>query len=88
MRQVQSQQVSANANIVSDADAESFKRTVSTLMNSGDVYKALSSFASVNPQFRVVMQMCSGKDPRQIFYSECERRGIDPNKLASKLGLQ
>lgn len=72
---------------ISDEVAESFKRTVSKLNMSGNASKALSKFASANPQFRVVMDLCGGKDPKQVFFQECQNRGIDPMQAAKKMGL-
>lgn len=55
---------------------------------SGNVKQALEKFANVNPQMRMVMNLCSGRDPKQVFIQECQARGIDPNQAVNRLGLQ
>lgn len=89
MHQMQSQPSSAASNReISDEVAQSFRRTVETLNKSGNVTRALTAFASMNPQFKAVLETYGNMDPRQIFFNECKRRGIDPSKAAAKMGLQ
>lgn len=41
-----------------------------------------------NPQFAAVIQMCNGKNPRDVFIAECQRRGIDPEQAMQQMGLK
>lgn len=46
---------------------------------------ALQQMAQNNPQLNQVLQMCNGKNPKQVFMSMCKDRGIDPNSILSML---
>lgn len=37
------------------------------------------------PNGQAVLDMVQGKDPKQVFYDECARRGIDPNLIINQL---
>lgn len=41
--------------------------------------------SSKNPLLGNVMRMVSGRDPKQVFYAECQRQGIDPNEIINML---
>lgn len=32
-----------------------------------------------------VLAMCSGKDPKDVFYAQCQQQGIDPNEILTML---
>ncbi len=49
--------------------------------------KAVQQIVSQNPQIAQIMQMCNGKDPKDVFMAECQRRGIDPQQILSQLGV-
>lgn len=38
-----------------------------------------------NPQLAQVMQMCQGKNPKDVFYSMCQENGIDPEQIIGML---
>ena len=46
---------------------------------------ALQQMAQSNPQMQNVLQMCQGKNPKDVFYSMCQQRGIDPEQILSML---
>lgn len=48
----------------------------------------MSSLAQQNPQVNAIMQMCRGKNPRDIFISECKNRGLNPDEVMRSLGLK
>lgn len=41
--------------------------------------------SSKNPLLGNVMRMVGGRDPKQVFYAECQRQGIDPNEIINML---
>lgn len=43
----------------------------------------LSQIASRNPQAKQVIDMIqqSGKNPQDLFYGECQRKGVDPQQI-------
>lgn len=65
-----------------------FKRLSESLNSSQDKNASLMQLAQMNPQFANVIQMCQGKDPRELFIQGCRERGLDPNELMNKLGLK
>lgn len=44
-------------------------------------------FAQQNPAMAQVMQMCQGKDPRQMFYELCRQKGVDPETILNELRM-
>lgn len=38
---------------------------------------------TLNNALNEVKQMINGRDPQQVFYEECKRRGIDANAILS-----
>lgn len=67
---------------------QSFQSVVSILKNAKDPNAALNQFASQNPKFRQVIEMCQGKNPRDVFIEACRARGIDPNQAIQQMGLR
>ena len=49
---------------------------------------AMMQLAQQNPQVAQIMQMCQGKNPKEVFLQECQRRGIDPQQIMNQLGLK
>lgn len=45
----------------------------------------INTLASKNPLLGSVMRMIGGRDPKQVFYEECQRQGIDPNEIIDML---
>lgn len=64
---------------------QSVKRMMNMLQFAQNPQQAIMDAARQNPALNAVMQMVSGKDPRQVFYDECQRRGIDPEDILSQL---
>jgi hypothetical protein len=50
-----------------------------------DPQQAISQMVGQNPQLGAVMQMCQGKNPKDVFYEQCQQRGIDPESILSQL---
>ena len=49
--------------------------------------KAIQQMVSRNPQMAQIIQMCNGKNPKDVFMTECQRRGVDPQQILSQLGV-
>lgn len=45
----------------------------------------INTLASKNPLLGSVMRMVGGRDPKQVFFEECQRQGIDPNEIINML---
>lgn len=44
----------------------------------------MNMLAQQNPQVAQAMNMCRGKNPRDVFFAECKNRGIDPNEIIAR----
>lgn len=45
----------------------------------------IGMLANKNPLLGNVMRMLNGRDPKQVFYEECKRQGIDPGEILNML---
>lgn len=45
----------------------------------------IQQMAQNNPAINQLLSNCQGKDMKQIFYSMCQQRGIDPNAVLKQL---
>lgn len=61
------------------------KQMMSTARTMQNPQQAISQLMGQNPQLNAVMQMCQGKNPKDVFYAECEKRGIDPESILNQL---
>ena len=59
-------------------------RAFSILRNAQNPQLAIQQLAQQNLQVAQAMQMCQGQDPKSVFYSMCQQRGIDPNVILNQ----
>lgn len=45
----------------------------------------IQKMAQSNPQMQQVLNLCNGRNPKDVFYSMCQQRGIDPEQILSML---
>lgn len=64
---------------------QSVKRMMGMLRAAQNPRQAFMQAAQSNPALGAVMQMCNGKDPQQVFYAECQRRGVNPDDILNQL---
>lgn len=38
-----------------------------------------------NPEMQQVLQMCQGKNPKDLFYSLCKQRNVNPDDILKQL---
>lgn len=84
------QQVAGNAaqQVQLDPQAvESFRRVMNMVGGSSNP-NMLSALAQQNPMFSQIMNLCNGRDYKQVFVESCKARGIDPNSIISQLGIK
>ena len=65
--------------------AQSAKKMMGMLNGVKNPQQALMMAAQQNPQLNSVMQMVGGRDPRQVFYEECQKGGINPEDILKEL---
>lgn len=46
---------------------------------------AFMQMAQQNPQMAGVLQMCQGKNPKEVFYEQCRQHGANPEEILSQL---
>ena len=44
----------------------------------------MNMLAQQNPQVAQIMNLCKGKNPKEVFFAECKSRGIDPNEIIAR----
>lgn len=45
----------------------------------------LMQAAQQNPAIGTVMQMCNGKNPKDVFYEQCKKMGVNPDDIINQL---
>lgn len=75
-------------NGINEEGVNLFNRLMNNLNNSQNQEESLMKLAQMNPQFSNVIQMCNGMNPKDVFISECQKRGIDAQALISRLNLK
>ena len=65
--------------------AQSAKKMMGMLNGVKNPQQALMMAAQQNPKLNAVMQMVGGRDPRQVFYEECQKGGINPEDILKEL---
>lgn len=48
----------------------------------------LMQVARNNPNLMQVMQMCQGRNPKEMFFAKCKENGIDPNAILSRFNIK
>lgn len=61
------------------------KNALDMIKNVQNPQAILQQAAQKNPQLASVMQMCSGRNPQEVFYEMCKQRGVDPESILSQL---
>ena len=52
------------------------------MMNGGATPQAIMSQF---PQLQQVVKMCNGQNPKDVFYSMCKQRGVNPDDILNQL---
>ena len=53
-----------------------------TMQNPNAVFQTM---AQNNPQMQQVLQMCQGKNPKDVFYTMCQQQGVNPEQILNML---
>lgn len=61
------------------------KNALNMLRAAQNPQAVLQQVAKKNPQLAAIMQMCSGKNPQEVFYELCRQRGVNPESILSQL---
>jgi hypothetical protein len=64
------------------AQVRSMMENLSMLQNP---MQAIQKVAGQNPLLGSVMSLIGRRDPKQAFYEECQKQGVDPNVIINAL---
>ena len=67
---------------------QNFQRIVSLLKSSNNPQAAIMQLAQQNPQMKQILNLCNGKNPKDVFIEECKNRGMNPDEIISQLGIK
>lgn len=60
-------------------------QVVNQIKKSSNPQVALNQMAQTNPDIKQAMDMCKGKNPKQIFEDTCRKNGMDPGQFTGML---
>ena len=61
------------------------KRMMNMFRAAGNPHQMLMQVAQQNPAIGTVMQMCSGNNPKDVFYEQCQKMGVNPDDIINQL---
>ena len=61
------------------------KRMMNMFLATSNPQQMLMQAAQQNPAIGAVMQMCSGKNPKDVFYEQCKKMGVNPDDIINQL---
>ena len=65
--------------------AQSAKRMMGMLNTVKNPQQALMQVAQQNPQLNAVMQMCQGRNPKEVFVEQCKAHGLNPDETMKQI---
>lgn len=61
------------------------KRMMNMFRAARNPQQMLMQAAQQNPAIGTVMQMCNGKNPKDVFYEQCQKMGVNPDDIINQL---
>lgn len=61
------------------------KQMMKVFRSAGNPQQFLIQAAQQNPDLDNVMKLCNGKNPKDVFYDQCQKMGVDPNYIINQL---
>lgn len=61
------------------------KRMMNMFRAAGNPQQMLMQAAQQNPAIGTVMQMCNGRNPKDVFYEQCKKMGVNPDDIINQL---
>lgn len=61
------------------------KRMMNMFRTASNPQQILIQAAQQNPALSTVMQMCNGKNPKDVFYEQCQKMGVNPDDIINQL---
>lgn len=64
---------------------QSVKRMMGMLNMAKNPQAAIMQAAQQNPTLGSIMQMCNGKNPKDVFVEQCKNHGLDPDSTMKQI---
>lgn len=64
---------------------QSVKRMMGMLKTVQNPQAAIMQAAQQNPMLNNVLSLCQGKNPKDVFYAQCQKMGVNPDEILSML---
>lgn len=61
------------------------KRMMNMFRTASNPQQMLMQAAQQNPALSTVMQMCNGKNPKDVFYEQCQKMGVNPDDIINQI---
>ena len=61
------------------------KRMMNMFRAASNPQQMFMQAAQQNPAIGTVMQMCNGKSPKDVFYEQCQKMGVNPDDIINQL---
>lgn len=61
------------------------KRMMNMFRAASNPQQMLMQSAQHNPAIGTVIQMCNGKNPKDVFYEQCQKMGVNPDEIINQL---
>ncbi len=61
---------------------KSYMQTVKMAQNPSE---ALTAISQQSPQLKNVMELCKGRNPKDVFMEQCQNMGYDPDEIVRML---
>ena len=72
-------------NGVNQQALQQVKRMMNMFRAASNPQQMLMQAAKQNPAIGTVMQMCNGKNPKDVFYEQCQKMGVNPDDIINQL---
>lgn len=73
------------ASVVNPQALQQVKRMMNMFRSASNPQKMLMQAAQQNPAIGTVMKMCNGKNPKDVFYEQCQKMGVNPDDIINQL---
>lgn len=64
---------------------QSVKQMMGMLKTAQNPGAAIQMMAQQNPQVAAVIQMCQGRNPKDVFYDQCRQHGVNPDDIIKQI---
>lgn len=63
------------------------KNMMNMFRGAANPQQLIMQMAQQNPQVASILQMCNGKNPKDVFYEQCKTHNVNPDQVLGMLGM-